>query len=1243
MDIKAITNFDIRGVNPANKVVGEKVLLSDKTCPWIIPNGAPFFADYVVNGVPIVVVYNAAGGELVRDRDYFVEESFIPLVEVTGRPIKCFIRVTQAILDANTHVTINYQSTGAFFVVRNGLQDILDALLNKNKAIDWNTVIGIPVSFTASYHWHRIQTEIGDWFELTQFFIYLADNISTRNADLGTDVDGAITDAFNQLYTLRDQQQVRINTHNRNYNKPHSPTKADVGLSQHPNYATATLDQHREGIAANLLATPEGVQELMKGVTVDTTSSMEAGVLAFSKFGSGDFIPPTISGSFGGLGSRNEVTGICAEPNGTLTLLQNHYDGKTDALFFSTLDDYKRPYDANNPYQFSFTGYQYESPVLSALGVTPNLIVNGSGNDIIMVGKSIKTPGVSDRWFVALTNNTFDPAQHNYIETDMTDVFATIPAVDINGMTDNVFYWARFTIHLLDDVALLVAEYKPTGNLGSWGKMSFFKIPKQNLLNGTNAKWTLIKLTYKDYDEVQYTNLDYWLYAQKQVTGGNVTKWGRFTYQPNPIPQAYGYFDRRIVTMLAKKPAASNTYYLNILAWCNITYTPPGRETPSYNSFVNMIYEFNPVTGVMTISYKQPTINLNFDVYNQPEVQADANLFNANWGTACNTYQHPSTVILANGDRLTWRVGPSQEGTPLNSILDFRQYAVGGVKVTSKLDIVKDTLAVTRLTNPVAMVKYRNLPTPLPMGIGSRWLATETDAENWLAYPVDGINQATGFPQPKIYCKKVTGPYAIRPEVPNSDLGEVYVRPLSNEAYVTNLTFTEGAVVMTGTQAELTAKGVDFATMNLSVGGWSSKANNASAAYRFTVPRAPFRASNELGAILTFPRTYNKAVNPTSGVMTYAGTSFYGINAALRDQIKELIPADKRGDFWSYTIFMLDTAGGGMFTGHDTAVIMLKFPSVATADVSCPWEGLVVYVRPTIEAPNAAHPGCHLITALEVLGTSVLYRVTNGNIAVNSHGAALYEYNRPLLTLFKDGNTLKCMGFSGFAINAIGQKSDQTVFDINLTTGAVTGLAKGVVNWPDGDRIAMIPKVGLTMCTITNPDTYSANIGGVPSAALGDKTTGSAGRVFPVNDNGNTVYYLTGISYPKSGWSVFFSNQVEVLIGGMIYYSPIVSINLESITPDPSNKTFWVYITVEDQQCKYIISDTKLRHSGRMMHVATITTGASLIDSIESRQPFMIGDLELSYTRTGGVIPVSSGLPQDDGTFAFLKQSELLP
>jgi len=73
------------------------------------------------------------------------------------------------------------------------------------------------------------------------------------------------------------------------------------------------------------------------------------------------------------------------------------------------------------------------------------------------------------------------------------------------------------------------------------------------------------------------------------------------------------------------------------------------------------------------------------------------------------------------------------------------------------------------------------------------------------------------------------------------------------------------------------------------------------------------------------------------------------------------------------------------------------------------------------------------------------------------------------------------------------------------------------------------------------------------------------------------------------------------------------------------------------------LSAIQLRKSGSMLRVATIVTNDKQILTITREQPFMVGDLLLSYTREGGTIPMSAGYPQDEGLFVFLRQGELLP
>jgi hypothetical protein len=157
--------------------------------------------------------------------------------------------------------------------------------------------------------------------------------------------------------------------------------------------------------------------------------------------------------------------------------------------------------------------------------------------------------------------------------------------------------------------------------------------------------------------------------------------------------------------------------------------------------------------------------------------------------------------------------------------------------------------------------------------------------------------------------------------------------------------------------------------------------------------------------------------------------------------------------------------------------------------------------------------------------------------------------------------------------------------------------------------------------------------------------TGGAARLLHKTDpnTGNVAWYIGPTVYPETIWSLFFQDGVPMMINGTMYEMPGGSIDLRDVDPSPGNKTFYIYATIEDGKPKYILSTTELRRGNALLLVSRVVTNSTQILTIERNQPFVVGDHELSYTRKGGIIPISSGMPQDDGTFVFLKASELLP
>lgn len=1238
MDKLQVVQFDIRGTRPENRVLREKIPLKYKDCPWIVPNGSPYFAERA-----LVDLFNEAGGRLTLGTDYWFEGEFEPFCEVTGRSICSFVKLSDKVLAENEFVSMTYQSIGAWFVPRNSIEEWMREIYIGKIPIPWSKVYNVPPTLPSSKHAHTIKTEIGDWYELTFFFTYLANYYSTRDPNVYVEADQVINESFTRLKQVKAQQLARLNNHDKDYGDPHQITKFHLQLGNLDNFDTATPAQDVAGAAANLFSTPEGVMRLSEVYNLENDNIMRNGVLPVSYFGNGGYIPPTILGSFEGLGSRSECMGICVEASGRTVLIQNHFDGRTEGLYFSLLNDIKTPYDPKVPYRFDYTAYRYEPPVLTNNGVKPNIIIAGSGNDVIMVGKVNPKNYAADRWFIALTSNTFDPSSHRYIETNMANVFAECGNPNGNGFwsSGKPYHW-QLKIDLLGEWVLLTVDAASTnpGLYGNQGRMVRFRIPRKSLLDGLPATWELLKVTYQDYDGVQYTNVNSWNYATKVVSNNLVSKWGRYTFNQQNPPASIGTFNYRVVSLYAKKTNAPNIYYCNWLAYALVSWLVPGKGANNSRTATHMVYELNIETGVMTLVHKQPSLNI--DYVNDTAGNAanvDLNKY-APWYGSMVRYHSGATVITPSGEKLMSVTATSQELSPLNSIIEYHKFGlVSGGEITSAEQLLSGDISYDRLKVNVWNTRSRSIQTPVPIGVANRWVAYEGDGENFMTQTTIVADKGAALPYPEVVCRLVTGGYSIRDEVFNTELSPVYSRPLVNKVYKTNMSILEGVISGTGTAAELNSRGLDCGSMSLSACGFSS-APYPSYAPHTTFPGAAFRALNEQGAFLSFPKTFSKQLDVVNQRMMYTPNDYYGLAPSIKDKIRALIPVAQQGVYWTFSLFVLNGESGGIFQGMNKSLLYIKYPTVADASTDT-YDAQILMVDLVVEAPTPAHPGCHLITDFQVAARSVTYK-QHYALTLRLTGSQVHFGNRPFFTFYRDGNVLKCFLNSGMTV--YGGTFDCTVFNLNIATGVISQLGADHAGSYVGDPVCAIPRVGFTKHTLVNPDTYEAGFRDWTSTNVSNDPSGGAARTMPlVRQDGGTDYYATITSYPETGWAVFFLEDVAVMVHGTTYRATTGTVDLRDIDTDPRNKVFYVYITIEDTVAKYVFSTVKLRKGNAVMLVAIITTNERQILTLERRTPFIVADYELSFVRDGGIIPISAGFPQDEGIFKFVKTSELLP
>ena len=249
------------------------------------------------------------------------------------------------------------------------------------------------------------------------------------------------------------------------------------------------------------------------------------------------------------------------------------------------------------------------------------------------------------------------------------------------------------------------------------------------------------------------------------------------------------------------------------------------------------------------------------------------------------------------------------------------------------------------------------------------------------------------------------------------------------------------------------------------------------------------------------------------------------------------------------------------------------------------------------------------------------------------------------LHIYRDGNKLLCYHLNPYSTNTTSTIYTRQLgrFDVDISTNKLENIYAYQASWSTPELCVPIPKVGMSDVTLTGTNINNMIIGATAPAAF-DYTGGAARLLHKTNpDTGDVSWYIGPTVYPETIWSLFFQDGVPMMINGAVYEMPGGSIDLRDVDPSPANKTFYIYATIEDGKPKYILSTTELRRGNALLLVSRVVTNSTQILTIERNQPFVVGDHELSYTRKGGIIPISSGMPQDDGTFVFLKASELLP
>lgn len=269
-------DLDVFGTNPVNYIKNEKVLIADN-CPYLIPDGAPFFIKDVV--------ITTETGSIIPPTKYKLRghQYFLDLIEKTGQKVSGFVEITDtSILQNNTHLLMTYRTVGKYYIPRNKVPEWLEMIKNAGEGLTFDKLLRLPDLFPINHHIHSAVTEVGDYFELSDFFRMLLGSRMNIDPQLGQMIDDEVNQHHQRVVNTYQQYLTAVNTHARNYNNAHGITKAMLGLGLVENFKTATIADELSGESQQVYSTPFGVRSKITENVNNNVSFLENGVFPIS-------------------------------------------------------------------------------------------------------------------------------------------------------------------------------------------------------------------------------------------------------------------------------------------------------------------------------------------------------------------------------------------------------------------------------------------------------------------------------------------------------------------------------------------------------------------------------------------------------------------------------------------------------------------------------------------------------------------------------------------------------------------------------------------------------------------------------------------------------------------------------------------------------------------------------------------------------------------------------------------------
>lgn len=1263
-----IIDIDYSGKDPAYKKEDE-IDLAKISAPWIVPEEGPLYGD-------TVRVIGNSGLDLIPGTDFEVVEPVTDLTKATGKAVHLYVELKPHILASGGNLSLIYQRVGKPIISVKTLLQMLEDMVITGKPIDWVTqVTGKPSTYYSAWHSHDIKNsnELVGFGGLVELFSRLTWQQKENGPKVVELINELQTKVYDRLNYIQRLKWGAIFSHIRNYLNPHEIKPVDVNAGNIANNATATPQQDSEGERTDLYSTPMGFQRILNEAEPVSEEFISQNELPFGYYGSGIYLPPPITGSFEGLGGDIENGCFCLEGNGWLVGLMRAFDGRVKNLYYMYNQDFKDRNATRSPWLNTYV--QYQHPVITAAGRQANYIIGGSNDQVLMIGDLQIGTGEFDNsnidaWWIAASNSTFDPNSHTLKRVNMSAIKATLPQngedvgfTPIKTHIQRVGDWVYLFTTLGTYAGDIPANYENNGAManGSNWQTRFFRVPYKDLLDPSKSviNFAVMNVNFDNLLRERRNNQPAF-FPQRMInkSADGKTVMGVIHRYDKPVRQTY--INRRKTFVIVPNPNNKRLARVKIVIPTYATYDDPVTGGPrGIGGGVIATYDWDVESNTWTLqsNWSMPTMSVDTNDYLNPTTAQTDYSIPGHWVNHATNF---AAIVGSWVPGYGWvSLASKSTGQP--------PYRVNASQVNRDGSLARD---------------YDNMALP------NTW----TDAAGQINHNFPNFLQRSpfgvaGFP------RHYTDLYALTSGVRQYPI-EIFTA--ENEAQqqqifyrVTEGGADDGFINRPSLQSSFIDRPIFGRKTNSSFGVVKGLSNQLGQANR---PRAKDKRSRGCGLMQWARRAVH--INPGAAYDFSFKTDYDG-------NVVKLAPESDGSVILNLDLdYTLDTITKTLFAKANKAK-QVKIPRALYVDMitqalgshanSLVDIGVSIYldINPGVPSvTNSSYSMWSCIYHLKADPNKARMIVGLFNWQVASTGAdgiriARFENMRyPFKGLHGLNSELRPNNPNNVLVEGMFRINSNSTWDVSLTTGLDTNQQHMEILDIPGQTMGNIEQVYHSAVRLGTPgnsasprimfrrrnntdleasvgywsmQTFNneynnqvfANADHGWCHGVGGQVSGTAMDLLSpwngvFNDLGavQNKYLMLGATYVEGNWSIFINADVLVTFNGYSMNAKMTNWDLRDLADVYKNQTFYIYCIAAGSVAKYEVTKILRNHNSNGILAAIVTTDDFGIVTIQRKQSFSISGFPLTRARDMGV-PVSSGALTEQGTYRFLKRSEL--